>query len=86
MINTTQTIITLKISPTGQIVKCNTDSYPKTFKELNGFLRLNNAPTCFIKQDGKIWKILPDTTFIHICNNINQLSFKEYLKLSFHNH
>ena len=74
-----------KISQRGTIVFVDINSKPKTFKELNGFLKLNNAPTCFIKQNNKVWKILPDTTFVYICQNIDQLTFKEYLELSFRN-
>lgn len=67
----------------------NVDNYvnkrPRTFKELNMFLILKLAPTCFIKQNGNIYKLLPDTTFVFVCRNLDQLTFGEYLNLSLNN-
>jgi hypothetical protein len=56
--------------------------HPKSFKQLNLFLKLNCAPTCFVKQGGNMYKLLPDTTFLFVCRNIDQLTLEEYLKLA----
>lgn len=55
---------------------------PRTFKELRGFLILNDGFDCFSKHSGEVYKITKNNTWIRICRCLTDLTYKEYLKES----
>jgi hypothetical protein len=58
------------------------DKRPRSFKELLGFLICNKGRDCFSKFQGNVWMISQEGTWIKICRNIPDLTYKEYLELS----
>ncbi len=72
----------LTISNYGKFITIDENKRPKTFKQLRAFLVCNNGNDCFSKSFGKVYKITKNNNWIEVCRNIDDLSYKEYLKLS----
>ena len=73
----------LEIYKNGSFTKIDPNKAPRTFKELRGFLVCNEGKDCFMKSQGKVWKIT--TKVVEVCRTIQDLSFNYYLKLSLQN-
>lgn len=74
----------LEIYRNGSFTKIDPNKAPRTFKELRGFLVCNGGKDCFMKSQGKVWKI-GSNKITEVCRTLQHLSFNEYLKLSLEN-
>ncbi len=72
----------LEIFKNGCFTKIDPNKAPRTFKELRGFLLCNGGNDCFVKQQGKIWRITKDNKLMYVCRTLPELAFADYLELS----